>query len=116
MNGGFSNKHVVLNGRAAFYACIIGDIKEAAYKCGWAIGIHGSLQNDMDLMAMAWTENATTPDVLIKAISGCFSDNEMKIEVYYEKPNNRVVYCLNISGDWYLDINIVDPNKKGEGK
>lgn len=110
MNAGFSNKHVVLNGKAAFYACVLEDIKQAAYNCGWAIGLHGSLQSDMDLMAMAWTKEATTVDELIKSISSCFSDKVL-IEVHHKKPKNRVVYSLVIYGDWYLDLNVVDVNQ-----
>ena len=50
---------VTTNGRAAFYACMWDDFRQAAMDCGWALGLHGSLASDMDIMAMPWTENAT---------------------------------------------------------
>jgi len=105
-----SNKHVVLDGKASFYACILPDIKKAARECGWAIGVHGSLQHDLDLMAMAWTEEATTPEVLMNAIRNCFVDNRNMPIAYYDKPNNRVVYTISIFADWYLDINFIKSN------
>lgn len=108
--GKISNKHVVTNGKAAFYATILPDLKAAALNCGWALGLHGSLANDMDLMAMPWTENATSVEEMIQALSDCFTDNPFKNEhivPHYDKPNNRVVYTISIWSDFYLDINVI---------
>lgn len=58
-----SREHVVANGKAAFYACIWDDLRNAAMDCGWALGLHGSLANDMDIMAMPWVEDAKPVDV-----------------------------------------------------
>ena len=43
---------VTCSGKAAFYAIIYEDLRKAAMDCGWALGLHGSLANDMDIMAM----------------------------------------------------------------
>ena len=40
---------VTTNGRAAFYACMWDDFRQAAMDCGWALGLHGSLASDMDI-------------------------------------------------------------------
>lgn len=53
-----SREHITCNGKAAFYASIYDDLRNAAMDCGWALGLHGSLSSDMDIMAMPWTENA----------------------------------------------------------
>lgn len=101
---------VTINGKASFYACILDDLKIAALSCGWALGIHGSLQNDMDIMAMPWTEDAADAKTLIKSLSECFNGNifvEMNENPIY-KPNNRVVYVMRIWKDWYLDINVIE--------
>ena len=101
---------ITLNGKAAFYASIYDDLKNAAIKCGWALGLHGSLQSDMDIMAMPWTEGAKPVDEMIQALSDCFTDNPWKghhIIPHYDKPNNRVVYTMSIWADWYLDINVI---------
>lgn len=101
-----SREHVTTNGRAAFYACMWNDLRQAALDCGWALGLHGSLANDMDIMAMPWTEDTTTVDVMIKALCGCFTDNDLMEPRITEKPNGRVVFTLSIWADFYLDINI----------
>ena len=106
-----SNKHIVLNGRASFYACILEDLKKAAHSCGWALGLHGSLQSDMDIMAMPWTEDATSVEVMIMELCDCFVDSPYGSISCYEKPNNRVVYTIPIYKNWYLDINVIEINK-----
>lgn len=108
--GKISSEHCVMDGKAAFYACILEDLKLAAAKCGWALGLHGSLSNDMDIMAMPWTEDARPVEEMIQALSDCFTGNPWKDQhtiPHYNKPNNRVVYTMPIYADWYLDINVI---------
>ena len=102
---------VTTNGRAAFYACMWDDFRQAAMDCGWALGLHGSLASDMDIMAMPWTENATSADDMIQhLIDTCFYDNHLSdfIKHTQEKPNHRVVYTISIFADFYLDINVIE--------
>lgn len=105
-----SREHIVANGKAAFYACIWDNLRNAAMDCGWALGLHGSLANDMDIMAMPWIEDAKSVEEMIQALSDCFTDNPFKnkhIVPHYNKPNGRVVYTMSIWADFYLDINII---------
>jgi hypothetical protein len=108
-----SREHVTTNGRAAFYACVWNDLRNAALNCGWALGLHGSLASDMDIMAMPWTEDAKPVEVMIKALSDCFTDNpfaDKHLTPHYDKPNGRVVYTMTIFADFYLDINVMQSN------
>jgi hypothetical protein len=110
---GKSRESVTTNGRAAFYACMWNDFRQAAMDCGWALGLHGSLASDMDIMAMPWTEDATSADDMIHhLIDVCFYNNKLSdFDVHRgEKPNNRVVYTISIWADYYLDINIIESN------
>lgn len=105
-----SNEHISRNGKAAFYASIWEDLRNAALNCGWALGLHGSLSSDMDIMAMPWVEGAKPVDEMIKSISDCFVDNPFKdthVIPHFNKPNGRVVYTINIWAEFYLDINII---------
>ncbi len=106
-----SREHVITNGRAVFYASMWEDLKNAALDCGWALGLHGSLNSDMDIMAMAWTEDAKTIDEMIKSLESCFTIPETgfykQTTINYDKPNNRVVYTVHIFADFYLDINVI---------
>lgn len=105
-----SREHIVCNGKAAFYASIYDDLRNTALNCGWALGLHGSLSSDMDIMAMPWTEDAKPVEVMIQALSDCFTENpfkDMHTIPHYGKPNNRVVYTMAIWKDFYLDINVI---------
>lgn len=106
-------KEITTNGRAAFYATIWNDLRQAAMNCGWALGLHGSLASDMDIMAMPWIEDATTADIMIKNLIKCFGFSDFWIEYQMQvdrtsKPNGRVVYTIPIYADFYLDINVIE--------
>ena len=104
-------KSITTNGKAAFYACIWDDLRNAAMNNGWALGLHGSLASDMDIMAMPWTENASSVEVLMQSLSDCFAENPFKNEhciPHYDKPNGRVVYTMSIWADFHLDINVMN--------
>ena len=106
-----NRESVTTNGRAAFYACMWDDFRQAAMDCGWALALHGSLASDIDIMAMPWTENATSADDMIKYMIGkCFCGNKITefIKTKGKKPNNRVVYTISIWADFYLDINVIE--------
>lgn len=98
---------ITTNGKAAFYASIWDDLRQAAMDVGWSLGLHGSLASDMDIMAMAWTEDAVPALEMILRLKMCF-DKPNGIHVTEAKmPNNRTVYTLSIWADFYLDINII---------
>lgn len=105
-----SREHVITNGRAVFYACMWEDLKNAALNCGWALGLHGSLASDMDIMAMAWTEDAKPIEVMIEALEACFTvptAPHSETRISKDKPNNRVVYTIHIFADFYIDLNVI---------
>ncbi len=111
----YHNETVVSYGKAIFYATIYEDLKRAAKECGWALALHGSLNNDMDLMAMPWVEDAKSIEVLIESISDLFVNSPFKeghIKAYRAKPNNRVVYTISIITGFYLDINVIEIGNK----
>jgi predicted transcriptional regulator len=49
-------------------AAVVQRIRDVAKEHGWAIGVHGSLRRDIDLIGAPWTADATDPDVLVGAI------------------------------------------------
>lgn len=105
-----NRKCISTHGKAVFYAAIYGDLREKAMECGWALGLHGSLNSDMDIMAMPWTEDATDADIMIANLYKCFEEDlwSMPVKHIGEKPNGRVVYTISIWEDFYLDINIIE--------
>lgn len=105
----FDRSSITSHGRAVFYAAIYPELIEKAYECGWALALHGSLASDMDIMAMPWTETATSANELIYKIQECFNGAPfLPVRDEISKPNNRVVYTIPIWSDFYLDINVIE--------
>jgi hypothetical protein len=106
-------KEVTCNGRAALYAILWEDIRNAAMDCGWAVALHGSLSRDMDIIAMKWEENCTDAETMINTIiENCFGDSVVSQYgtrwVRGEKPHGRTCVAIPIYGDHYLDISFVE--------
>ena len=98
---------VTCNGRPAFYACMWDDIRQCAMDCGWAVALHGSLASDMDIMAMPWTDEATSFGTLVETITRLFEGNDLvryRTIHYNSKPHGRIVATISIWEDFYLDI------------
>lgn len=105
-------------------------ICEAARSLGYAVGLHGSLARDYDLIAVPWTETAAHPDEVAEAIktaAGC-----VRWRVYRgmgiqreeaarkagcqatpeDKPHGRLVYCFdwdkeNFQNADYIDLSVM---------
>lgn len=50
--------------RKSLYLSLIPVIREVARNSGYAIGVHGSLTRDLDLIAAPWTPKAVSPNTL----------------------------------------------------
>lgn len=102
---------VTCNGRAAFYAAMWDDIRQCAMDCGWAVALHGSLNSDMDIMAMPWVQEASSFEFLVKEITKLFSGNRLSESyriTYGEKAHGRVVATIPVWADFYLDISTLE--------
>ena len=62
----------------AFFVSILPRIREAARSCGYAIGAHGSMRRDLDLIAAPWIAEHSDADTLVRAIhlAACGIENE----------------------------------------
>lgn len=100
--------------RAVFYSILWPSMRKAAMDLGWALALHGSLENDMDIMGMPWTENCKSHQELAKAISDCLGDTiwrEHHLTPHYTKPHGRISYTLSIGGSWHVDLSIMPPHQ-----
>jgi len=108
-----SREHVTTNGRAAFYACMWEDFRNVALDCGWALALHGSLNSDMDIMAMPWVEDAKPVEEMLQALINLFGKENIWHEKnknqkpFIDKPHNRITYTISIWADFYIDVSII---------
>ena len=102
------NLEKLKDNNAIFWAIQCPKIRESAVKCGWAVGIHGSVEHDLDLMAMPWVEEHTTSDELAAMLSEIVDDSHRGYVKSNDgdKPNGRIVYTI-FAGDSYIDLNVI---------
>lgn len=101
-----------------FYQSILPRIREAARILGYAVGEHGSMLRDMDLIAVPWGEWADTPDALAHAIAdaACGISRASSYD-WEQKPAGRVAtsipvcfpgpWAKGIDGAGHIDLSVI---------
>jgi hypothetical protein len=113
-----------------FYASILPGIREAAKACGYAIGVHGSMRRDLDLIAIPWIASYSDKETLARAIQKAACGLEMKKYDWEPKPLGRFATCFPVCfPEWHepsvghIDLSVLDlpafmaalPKERGEG-
>lgn len=78
-------------------------IWDTARDCGYAVGIHGSLKRDVDLIATPWVDNALEASDLIQAL--CIALNAKQVGCNEQKPHGRIALTLQLDG-WFKPIDL----------
>ena len=72
----------------------------AALLHGYALAVHGSEMRDLDLIAVPWTEQASSAEVVAEAIresvNGVFSVGTQTGEVMTLMPHGRKVWAIHL--------------------
>ena len=84
-------------------------VRIAAKRCGYAVGWHGSLARDVDLIAVPWVDHAYPPremvDHVVNSVGGWIkpSDNCPR-----EKPHGRLAWSIHLLGTGtYIDLSVM---------
>ena len=88
-------------------------IIDCAYLSGYTIAVHGSLHRDLALIAVAWTDDAKTPEQLVKSL--CYCAGLRLAGDWTEKPHGRVAVTLYQDGELAfkpIDLSIIPPRQK----
>lgn len=70
---------------------------------GYTIAVHGSLERDIDLIAVPWNENAVSCQIFIDAF--CAHTKGVIVGTTEDKPHGRRAYSIDIPG-WYQLIDL----------
>ena len=116
---------------AAVYAWMIPALRRVAREHGYALGLHGSMARDLDLIAVPWVDNASSAEVLVeavmKAVDGRFAPEDLGFERNpAPRPHGRKSWSIYFAGlMFYIDLavmpvaarhaNDVLPAKEGDG-
>lgn len=89
---------------------ILGPIRSAARNQGYAVAVHGSLNRDIDLIAVPWREGAMNADSLVEVICGAVTGavgSCMKHAEWVEKPHGRRARTLLVYvGENHMQIDL----------
>ena len=113
--------------KPSYYAIMFEPLKEIALKYGYNLVLHGSLNRDMDLIAIPWAQKLGLVDDMINEfceyVAGevrlfnhkCNDDGSITGDCFTHKPHGRIVYVIDIFRGGYLngggfhDLYIKDP-------
>lgn len=101
-----------VNAKPAVYATHYPELQEIAHKFGYALTIHGSLQRDMDLVAIPWVEKPKDHLLMLEAFIewlGFKRSDGQPYDSFGIKPHGRVAYTIANGFACYLDISIIVP-------
>ena len=99
----------------AFYESRLPAIRKAAKEHGYAIGLHGSMRRDLDLIAAPWRDDASDADTLAHAIArAACGITRAGTHDWEQKPAGRVATCLPICwthrhgvlSDGHIDLSV----------
>ena len=91
-----------------YFASIYLDLKQIAFKHGYALSIHGSVLRDFDLIAIPWITDASKPEYLIKkiikSVNGFLLPHDVNPMI---KPHGRLAWSIYLKGGAYIDISVM---------
>lgn len=103
-------------------ALLIEPLREVARSLGYAIGVHGTLKRDIDLIACPWTSEAVSAGELAEALrrkaaelnpAGVAFIAPHEDEKYRRlgspgaKPHGRIVWSFHLGGGPYIDLSVM---------
>jgi hypothetical protein len=106
--------------KAPAFAWMVPHLSEVARQFGYAIGLHGSMARDLDLIAVPWTEAAAPAETLVEAIrdavGGVIRNDPPNEGNKYDdttrapsqKPHGRLAWSIYFSGHrFYIDLSVM---------
>jgi len=73
----------------AFYRSIIPTMRDAARECGYALGVHGTLRRDLDIIAAPWVEDHVDRHDLARELQLAACGLSMETYQWERKPCGR---------------------------
>lgn len=101
-----------------YYLSLLPDIRRIAREHGYAVGLHGSVQRDLDLIIVPWIKKPKKPESLVIAIEEHLKLTPHKRSWWKEdclragKPLGRKTYSIHI-GWWGKRMVLVKGRKDG---
>lgn len=91
-----------IHAKPSLYAYYFEPIKEIGLKYGYNIVLHGSMNRDLDLIAIPWQEHIGDKQLMLQDICDCIGghlliEDKENFEKFRVKHHGRVAYVININ-------------------
>jgi hypothetical protein len=94
----------------AYTVGIYPELANTAKANGYALALHGSLQRDLDLIAVPWTDEAIAPLELVKKLCQCFDvEPNHDLTKPEARPHGRLGWSIPLWWGAYLDLSVMPP-------
>ncbi len=110
--------------KPSLYAYYFYDLKEIALKYGYNLVLHGSLNRDLDLIAIPWVKEIGNTDEMISEFALYLGGENMVMSEEQVNcfPHGRKSYVINVNRggfssedpQYYLDISVMPHEKQKE--
>lgn len=85
-----------------YYDALITALRYRAYRCGYALAVHGSLKTDIDLIAVPWRDSAVGQEFLAEEIRALAEQIVGTARVRQGDPNPTKKPCGRLAWSFYL--------------
>lgn len=94
------------------YGVALPKVRQVAAEHGYAIGVHGSMKRDLDLIAAPWTDGAAAPEIFVKAVavavSGFIRTGKGRDDTgATARPHGRLAWTIHLGGGPYIDLSVM---------
>ena len=92
----------------AYMVGIYPELAAVARDLGYALTLHGSLQRDLDVVAVPWREDAVPTLDLVRALGEVFDlEPNHSIDQPEIKPHGRLAWTLPLWWGAYIDLSVM---------
>jgi hypothetical protein len=114
-------RHKTKRGKKRHYAEILPVIREVARSCGYAIAVHGSMQRDLDIVAVPWVKGHLKPETLFLRFEKAICEHRFvgslkelrRIAASDPREKHTNVgrgFVLMTGADTYIDLLVITPH------
>ena len=108
-------KEKLIHAKPSYYAIMFEPLKVIALKYGYNLVLHGSLNRDMDLIAIPWNESVGVVEDMMSEFCEYVGgeillwnqrrneNGEIVGDLFTEKPHGRKVYVIDIYRGGYIN-------------
>lgn len=98
----------------ALYSHRLAEIQSIARGSGYAIAVHGSMQRDLDLIAVPWVDWAVSPKMLVARMCSLLNLSCDQLTNPEKRCHGRLVWTLMMGGTCFMDLSVMPTDREGQ--